>query len=299
MAQQPQKVVGIVSVTGNDQKGVVARISTYLAEQGVNIEDIEQRVVQGLFLMNMLVDLRDVSVPLDELMMGLREVGKQIGMEVKVRLLAAPRNRNVVVMVTKEPHCFEQLLADSQAGLLQGQIVSVLSNHDTLRPMAEAHGLPFEVFTNPDRAARDREMMARLEELKPDLIVLARYMQILPPEFVQRWLYRIINIHPSLLPYYPGANAYRQVFEQGRRVAGCTAHFVTEVLDEGPIILQDVFHIAVGVDTLDDIRAKGQALESRILSKAVQLYLNEELVVKDNKVVFKPGLDFFKKHQQV
>lgn len=299
MQPQPQKVMGIVSVSGNDQKGVVARISTYLAEQGINIEDIEQRVVQGMFLMNMLVDLRDVTVPLDELMAELRDVGKQVGMEVKVRLLGQARNRRIVLMVTKEPHCLEQLLADAKAGLLQGEIVGVLSNHDSLRPMVEAAGLPFEVFVNPDRAARDADIMARLEELKPDLIVLARYMQILPPNFVARWLYKIVNIHPSLLPYYPGANAYRQAFEQGRRVAGCTAHFVTEVLDEGPIILQDVFHIAVGVDTLDDIRTKGQALESKVLSKAVQLYLNEELVVKDNKVVYRPGLDFFKKHQEL
>ena len=297
--QQSQKVMGVVSVAGNDQKGVVARISTYLAEHGINIEDIEQRVVQGMFLMNMLVDLREVTVPLDELMAELRDVGKQVGMEVKVRLLGSARNRNIVLMVTKEQHCLDQLLADATAGMLQGTIVSVLSNHEALRPVVEKAGLRFEVFANPDRTARDREIMARLEELKPDLIVLARYMQILPPDFVARWLYHIINIHPSLLPYYPGANAYRQAFEQGRRVAGCTAHFVTEVLDEGPIILQDVFHIAVGVDTLDDIRSKGQALESKVLSKAVQLYLNEELVVKENKVVYKPGLDFFKKHQEL
>ena len=297
--QQSQKVMGVVSVAGNDQKGVVARISTYLAEHGINIEDIEQRVVQGMFLMNMLVDLREVTVPLDELMAELRDVGKQVGMEVKVRLLGSARNRNIVLMVTKEQHCLDQLLADATAGMLQGTIVSVLSNHEALRPVVEKAGLRFEVFANPDRTARDREIMARLEELKPDLIVLARYMQILPPDFVDRWLYHIINIHPSLLPYYPGANAYRQAFEQGRRVAGCTAHFVTEVLDEGPIILQDVFHIAVGVDTLDDIRSKGQALESKVLSKAVQLYLNEELVVKENKVVYKPGLDFFKKHQEL
>lgn len=202
-------------------------------------------------------------------------------------------------MVTKEAHCLRQIIEDVNKGSIPGRILAVLSNHDDLRPIAEEAGLPFEHFSNPDRGARDKEIMDRLDALKPDLVVLARYMQILPPQFVQAWPSRIINIHPSLLPYYPGPNAYKQAFEEGRRVAGCTAHFVTEGLDEGPIILQDVFHINVGVDTLDQVKTNGQALEARVLSKAVQLYLNEELLVRNNKVVFKPGLDFFKKHHDV
>lgn len=295
----PGRVLGIVSVTGNDQKGVVARVSTYLAELGINIEDIEQRVVQGLFLMNMLVDLSELSVSLDEMMTGLQDVGTDMGMEIKVRLLSARRDRTFVIMVTKESHCLEQIIHDINDGLIPGRVAAVFSNHDTLRPIAEKADLPFHHFSNPDRPARDRQILDKLDELKPDLVVLARYMQILPPEFVQRWPNRIINIHPSLLPYHPGPHAYKQAFEKGRRVAGCTAHFVTEELDEGPIILQDVFHIAVGEDTLDDVKQKGKLLESKVLSKAVQLFLNDELVVKDAKVVFKPGLDFFKKHHEL
>jgi formyltetrahydrofolate deformylase len=132
-------------------------------------------------------------------------------------------------------------------------------------------------------------LLAQLSAVKPDLIVLARYMQVLPPAMVERYPSRIINIHPSLLPYHPGANAYRQAWEEGVRVSGCTAHFVTEQLDAGPVILQDVFHIRVGEDTLDEVRTRGQALESRVLSKSVQLFLNDELVVKDKKVIFRPG----------
>lgn len=289
------RILGLVSVIGKDQKGVVAQVSTYLARHNVNIEDIEQKVVQGMFVMNMLVDLNDLSLPLDELIMELMDLGQQMGMEIKVRLLNQRREKSFVAMVSKEPHCLAQLIEDLDEGILSGRISAVFSNHETLRPMAEQANLHFVHFPQADRFKRDEEIMAKLEELAPDLVVLARYMQILTPPFVQRWESRIINIHPSLLPYHPGANAYKQAFDTGSRVAGCTAHFVTEDLDEGPIILQDVFHIAVGKDTLDDVKAKGRALESKVLSKSVQLYLNEELFVKDNKVVFKPGLDFFKK----
>jgi formyltetrahydrofolate deformylase len=115
-------------------------------------------------------------------------------------------------------------------------------------------------------------------------------MQILTATIVNPYAGRIINIHPSLLPYFPGANPYRRAWEDGVRVTGCTAHFVTEELDAGPIILQDVFHIDVGVDDVEDVRRKGRALEGAVLSKALQFYLNGEIVVIEGKVVFKPGM---------
>ena len=290
-----KQILAIVSVVGQDQKGVVARVSTYLAENNVNIEDIEQRVMQGLFIMNMLVDLSDLSLSLDQMISGLQDLGTKMGMEVEVRLLGRKRERRMVVMVTKEPHCLEKILEDSADGLIEGEIAAVWSNREDLRSLAEGAGLPFRYFAETDKPKRDAEMMKALAEMQPDLIVLARYMQILTPEFTRAWPNKLINIHPSLLPYHPGPNAYRQAFETGRRVAGCTAHFVTEDLDEGPIILQDVFHIDYGEDTLDDVKRKGQALEAKVLSKAIQLFVNNELIVKDGKVVFKPGLDFFKK----
>jgi formyltetrahydrofolate deformylase len=131
--------------------------------------------------------------------------------------------------------------------------------------------------------------------LGPDLVVLARYMRILPPAIVSAHRSRIINIHPSLLPYFPGAAPYRQAYESGVRVHGCTAHFVTEQLDEGPVILQDVFHINVGADTLEDVKEKGLELEAQVLSRSVQLFLDEELVVVEGKVIFKPGISRFLK----
>lgn len=293
------QIPAIVSVVGQDQKGVVAQVSTYLAEQNVNILDIEQKVVQGLFIMNMLVDLSDLDDQLDVMMRGLDELGQQIHMDIEMRLLGKKRFKRVVVMVSKEDHCLKRIIEDFEEGNIAAEIVSVISNHDVLKPMAEDAGFPFEQIVHEDRNTRDEMMVSRLRELKPDLIILARYMQILPEFFVKAFENKMINIHPSLLPYHKGANAYRQAFEKGNRVAGCTAHFVTEDLDEGPIILQDVFHINVGEDSLDDVKHKGQQLEANVLSKAVQLFINNELLVRDQKVVYRPGNDFFKKHHEL
>ena len=280
----------VVSVIGRDQKGVVARISTYLASCNTNIEDIEQRVMEGLFIMTMLVDLSDLSITLDELVMGLRKIGEEISMETTLRLAGGPSERKrVAVLVTKEPHCLAQLVQDREAGVLNGDLVVVLSNHADLEPLAREHKLPFAWAPSTDKAAHEEFLLARLGEHKPDLIVLARYMQILSTRVIDRYPFRIINIHPSLLPYHPGSNAYKQAWEEGVRVSGCTAHFVTEQLDAGPVILQDVFHIRVGEDALEDVKARGRALEAKVLSQAVQLCLNDQLVVKDKKVIFRPG----------
>jgi formyltetrahydrofolate deformylase len=285
----PAQNLAVVSVIGRDQKGVVARISTYLASCDANIEDIEQRVVEGLFIMTMVVDLGEVSPSLDELILGLKQIGTEMQLDVSVRLHGERLRKRVALLVSREPHCLQQLIADRDAGLIAGDFIAVLSNHDVLRPIAEKAGIPFEWMPSTDKAAHMAFLLDRLRELKPDLVVLARYMQIVTPELVAQFRNRIINIHPSLLPYHPGANAYKQAFEEGCRVSGCTAHFVTEQLDQGPVILQDVFHLRVGEDTLDEVKARGQALEGKVLSQAVQLFTSDQLVVKDKKVIFRPG----------
>jgi formyltetrahydrofolate deformylase len=283
------KNLAVISVIGKDQKGVVARVSTYLASSGVNIEDIEQRVVEGLFIMTMVVDLSDLALSLDELILDLKRIGDETHMEVTIRLRGDKARKRVAILVSKEPHCLEKLIVDRAAGLINGEFIVVLSNHEVLRPLAEQHGLPFLWHPSTDKAAHEQFMLDQLREHHADLVVLARYMQILTPNFVARYPSRVINIHPSLLPYHPGANAYKQAWEEGVRVSGCTAHFVTEQLDQGPVILQDVFHIRVGEDTLDEVKARGKALEGAVLSQAVQLFLNDQLVVKDKKVIFRPG----------
>jgi formyltetrahydrofolate deformylase len=255
----PQPVQAVVSVLGKDQKGVVAQFATYMAERGINIEDIEQRVVRGFFLMDMLVDLKDLTCDLSELITGLLDLGRRLDMEVRVHLHSERRQKKVALLVSREPHCLRRLIDDSS-----------------------------------DDAEKHFEWLLRsLESHAPDLIVLARYMRILPPRIVGAFRNRIINIHPSLLPYFPGASPYKQAYESGVRVHGCTAHFVTEQLDEGPVILQDVFHINVGADSLDDVKEKGLTLEADVLSRAVRLFLDEELVVVDGKVIFKPGISRF------
>jgi formyltetrahydrofolate deformylase len=281
--------LAVISVIGRDQKGVVARVCTYLAANDVNIEDIEQRVVEGLFIMTMLVDLSDVALSLDELVLGLKQIGAEMHLEVSVRLHGERMRKRIAVLVSREPHCLQQLIADHQAGSIAGDFVCVLSNHEILRPIAERAAIPFEWRDAAEKAAHQTWLLERLREYRPDLVVLARYMQIIAPAMVVQYQNRIINIHPSLLPYHPGANAYKQAFEEGVRVSGCTAHFVTEQLDQGPVILQDVFHIRVGEDTLDEVKARGQALEGKVLSQAVQLFASDQLVVKDKKVIFRPG----------
>jgi len=290
-----QPVLAVVSVLGKDQKGVVAQFATYMAERGINIEDIEQRVVRGFFLMDMLVDLADLTIDLSALITGLLELGGKMEMEVRVHLHGERRRKRVALLASREPHCLQRLVEDFQADRVHGIPALILANHPDLEPIAKKANVPFEWKSSDDPQRHFDWLLGRLQANQIDLVVLARYMRILPSNIVKAFSSRIINIHPSLLPYFPGAAPYRQAYESGVRVHGCTAHFVTDQLDEGPVILQDVFHINVGSDTLDDVKEKGLTLEAEVLSRAVKLYLDEELVVVDGKVIFKPGISRFMK----
>ena len=207
--------------------------------------------------------------------------------------------RRALVMVSKVDHCLADLLYRREQGDLPLDVVAVVSNHDDCASLAARYDVPFFPLSVTEHSKESIEELVRdlMTRLNVDFIVLARYMQILSPEIIAAFPSRIINIHPSLLPYFPGASPYRQAYESGARVTGCTAHFVTEQLDQGPIILQDVFHINVGVDTAEDVREHGLSLEAETLTKAVKFFLDEELVVVDGKVVFKPGISTFNKAQ--
>ncbi|HIF64002.1 MAG TPA: ACT domain-containing protein [Deltaproteobacteria bacterium] len=279
----------VISVLGRDQKGVVARVSAYLAERQVNIENIEQTVMEGMFIMTMLVDLADLSGSLDSLVLDLKRVGEELDMEVSVRLHGERSRKKIAILVSREPHCLQAIAAAHRSGDLDADISLVLSNHQDLEPLAQQYQLPFRYFPSTDKEAHMKFLGDQLGAVDPDLVVLARYMQVVPPDLVGRYRNKMVNIHPSLLPYYPGAKAYRQAWEAGVRVCGCTAHFVTEDLDQGPIILQDVFHINVGQDGLEDVRRRGQELEARTLTRAVSLFVNDELVASESKVLFRPG----------
>lgn len=267
----------------------MAKVSTYLASQHVNIENIEQRVMEGLFIMTMLVDLADLNSSLDQLILDLKTICGEMDMEVTVRLHGERSRKRLAILASKEPHCLEEIAKEHREGRLDADLVMVLSNHKDLAPVAEKYKLPFRYHPSADKAEHMAFILRELQELEPDLVVLARYMQILSRDIVTAFRNRIINIHPSLLPYYPGANAYRQAYEAGVRVCGCTAHFVTEDLDEGPVVLQDVFHISVGADSLDEIKRRGRDLEAAVLTEAVKMFVRDELVVADNKVLFRPG----------
>ncbi len=274
---------------GRDQKGVVARVSTYLAANSVNIQNIEQSVMEGLFIMTMLVDLAELSIGLDELILELKAIGREIDMEVTVRLHGEKTRKRVAILVSRESHCLEKIALAHRDGDLDADLAVVLSNHQDIAALAEQYSLPFRYHPSTDRVAHFEFILSELREVNPDLIVLARYMQILPAEIVAAFPNRVLNIHPSLLPFYPGASAYKQAHEAGVRVCGCTAHFVTEELDAGPVVLQDVFHINVGEDTLEDVKQQGRELEAEVLTKAVQMFVRDELVVADGKVLFRPG----------
>ena len=200
-------------------------------------------------------------------------------MEIKVRFTEPRRRQRMALMVTREPHCFERILgAIKSGGLKKADPALVLSNRRDLEPLARASRLPFVHIPWEDRLKAEQHALRVLDEHEIDFIVLARFMKILSPNFVWRFKNKIINIHPSLLPSFPGPQAYRQAYEQGVKIIGVSAHFVTMNLDEGPIIAQDCFAVRPQM-TLKQIVAAGQKLEAATLLKAVKLYLDKRLDV--------------------
>src|SRR5690349_2734527 len=203
----PASNPAVVSVLGRDQKGVVARICTYLAQHSVNIERIDQNVMEGLFIMSMLVDLKDLDINLDTLILDLKGIGSEMQMDVTVRLHGERTQKRLALLVSKEPHCLEALIAARRDGELDAEFAVVLSNHPDLEPVAKAAGIPFQWMASTDKAAHMQFLARELGKLGPDLVVLARYMQVLTPDLTRAYANKVLNIHPSLLPYYPGANA--------------------------------------------------------------------------------------------
>jgi formyltetrahydrofolate deformylase len=185
----------------------------------------------------------------------------------------------MAILVTREPHCFAEILKAIRARQLKAaEPVVVISNHRELEPLAQKAGLPYVHIPWTDRATAENTALKILEEREVDFIVLARFMKILSPNFVWRYKNKIINIHPSLLPSFPGPQAYRQAYERGVKIIGVSAHFVTMQLDEGPIIAQGCFSVKPNA-TLKEITAAGQRIEARTLLKAVKLYLAKRLDV--------------------
>jgi formyltetrahydrofolate deformylase len=210
---------------------------------------------------------------------GLLELSKKLQMEIKVHYEEPHRLRNIAILVSKEHDCLEKIMEAKNNGEIQCKIPVIIGSENTLNYIARRFEIPFETVVYSDNPQESENKILRLiENYNVDLIVLARYMRILSPNFVWRYPNRIINIHPSLLPAFPGAYAYVQAYERGAKVVGCTAHFVTEDLDQGPIICQESFKVQPS-DTLESIKKTGRALEATTLLEALKLYLQGMLEV--------------------
>jgi len=268
------KQFATITVIGRDKTGVVAKVTNFLFEQHANIEALEEQVTRGQFSMTLQASWKKSAFNAASLRTGLDTLARQLGMEIKARLTDPSRRQRFAIMVTKETHCFDALLAAK----LKADPALVIGNYADFAPLARKHRLPFVHLNWHDRAKSEAQALALFEEYQVDFIVLARFMKILSPNFVWRHKNKIINIHPSLLPSFPGPQAYRQAYESGVKIAGVTAHFVSMRLDEGPIIAQGSFDIRPGM-SLKDLTARGQKLEARVLVKAVKLYLDKRLDV--------------------
>jgi formyltetrahydrofolate deformylase len=272
------KQLATITVIGRDKTGVIARVTNFLFEQGANIEALEEQVTRGQFSMALQASWKTGQWHPEQVTAGLDRLARELNMEIKLRYAPPRRRQRLALMVTKEPHCLTTLLAACRARTLRADPVVVLSNRGELEPVAQQAGIPFVRIPWVERARAEAQALRILERQEIDFIVLARFMKILSPNFVWRHKHKIINIHPSLLPSFPGPQAYRQAYERGVKIVGVTAHFVTMHLDEGPIIAQGSFEVRPTM-TLKDIVAAGQRLEARVLLKAVKLYLTKRLDV--------------------
>lgn len=268
------KQFATITVIGRDKTGVIARVTNFLFEQHANIEALEEQVTRGQFSMTLQASWKRGALKVATLKAGLDALARSLGMEIKLRLTDPTRRQRFALMVTKETHCFDALMKAK----LNAEPAVVIGNYDDFETRAQKHGLPFVHLNWHDRAKSENAALELLEAHEIDFIVLARFMKILSPNFVWRHKNKIINIHPSLLPSFPGPQAYRQAYEGGVKIAGVTAHFVSMRLDEGPIIAQGSFEIRPGME-YKEIVARGQQLESKVLVKAVKLYLGKRLDV--------------------
>ena len=279
------KTIVELVVVGNDHEGVVAGFTNFIFQNNGNIEKINQNVVKGLFGMYLEASFTK-KLDVKKFSKEAENLAKNLKMEVNIHYEVSKRKR-VAVLVTKEPHCLEAILDARAKNKIKGEIVVLIGTENTLMPLAKKVNIPFVLVDEKDQSKAEENIISIIKKFDVDLIVLARYMRILSPNFVWRYPNRIINIHPSLLPAFPGAFAYVQAYERGAKIVGCTAHYVTEDLDQGPIIFQDAFAIDEN-ETLESLKKKGQKIEASTLLEAVKMHLDRRLEVYWGKVHVKP-----------
>jgi formyltetrahydrofolate deformylase len=279
-------VTATLLVTCPDRTGLVAALSNFVFQNGGNILDADQHAESesGEFFMRLGWDLDGFGLDRQATQAGIEALARQF--DLRWELTFSDARPRVAVMVSKASHCLYDLMLCQQLGDLGGEIVTVISNHDTLADVCGHFDVPLTVIpVEQDRkATAEARQLALLDELRIDLVVLARYMQILSPAFVERWQRRIINIHHSFLPAFAGARPYHQAQQRGVKVIGATAHYVTADLDQGPIIEQDVCRVSHR-DTVEDMMRKGRELERQVLTRAVRLHLQRRVLVAGNRTI--------------
>ncbi|RZL98112.1 MAG: formyltetrahydrofolate deformylase [Pedobacter sp.] len=270
----------IITIQCSDQIGLVADISRILSEHRLNIVSMREHVdkVERMFFMRL-----DVDGTFDEpeLASRLQEV---LPIDAIVKVNPSP-NKEIVVMVTKEYHCLADILIRNNFGTLGASVVAVIGNHDVLEKICNRFDIPFHLIPYKDGATNSEDKIIELiKSYDPDFVVLAKFMRILSSVFVANFKNKIINIHHSFLPAFAGANPYRQAFERGVKLIGATAHFVTDDLDEGPIIAQQIIPVNHSF-TAQSMVKSGKEIETAVLAKAMNLVLTDRVFVYKNKTV--------------
>ncbi|AHM64993.1 formyltetrahydrofolate deformylase [Paenibacillus polymyxa] len=269
-----------------DGPGIVATVSRFLYEHGANIVQSDQYTMDpsgGMFFMRIEFDLPNLSAAQSQLEQDFVAVAEQFRMEWTIS--AVSRKKKLAIFVSKEDHCLVELLWQWQAGDLDADISLVVSNHPDMKEYVESFGIPYHHIpvtadTKPEAERRQLEVIG--EEI--DVIILARYMQIISPKFIEHYRNRIINIHHSFLPAFVGGKPYAQAYNRGVKIIGATAHYVTEELDGGPIIEQDVQRVSHG-DDVNELKRIGRTIERVVLARAVKWHTEDRILVHENKTV--------------
>ena len=269
-----------------DQKGLVAAISNFVFRHNGNILHADEHAdeASSLFLMRVEFDPSAFDIDLADFATHFSPIAQKFQMN--WRLTQSSYRPKMAILVSKYDHCLVDLLYRQRSGELPCEIPIIISNHPDNQPIADFYRIPYITVPVPKDNKREAEqkILALLKQHHPDFIVLARYMQILSNEFVNEYPHRIINIHHSFLPAFIGAKPYHQAFARGVKLIGATSHYVTEVLDDGPIIEQDVVRISHR-DSLDDLLQKGRDLEKVVLSRGVRWHIENRVLLYGNKTV--------------
>lgn len=271
-----------------DQPGIVAAVSRFLHEHGANIVQSDQYTMDpegGMFFIRIEFDLLELDRRLETLVLDFSEVVAH-KFNMSWRISQESRKKRLAVFVSKEDHCLLELLWQWQAGDLNADIAMVVSNHQDMREIVESMGIPYHYVpvtpeTKQDVEAKHLQLMA---EGEVDCVILARYMQIITPKFIETYANRMINIHHSFLPAFVGGKPYAQAHNRGVKIIGATAHYVTEELDGGPIIEQDVQRVSHR-DDVDDLKRIGRHIERIVLARAVSWHVEDRILVHQNKTV--------------